>query len=36
LDGIEDKGWIWDSAPKLPVADIECGRNEARKMYEED
>lgn len=35
LNDIEGKGLIWDSAPKIPVADIESARAEAQKMYEE-
>ena len=35
LNDIEGKGWLWNSAPKIPVADIESARAEAQKMYDE-
>ncbi|WP_298780583.1 tetratricopeptide repeat protein [uncultured Fretibacterium sp.] len=34
LNDIEGKGLIWNSAPKIPVADIESARAEAQEMYE--
>ena len=34
MNDIEGKGLIWNSAPKIPVADIESARAEAQEMYE--